>query len=179
MANNPAGRLLAILRRAQEFGDPQNSSSLKGWASVLECEPTDACEIFRRFSLVLRCVEDAKAEAVSLFGEDASMYLGWVNLLYSLWDNWNFKAPFSQFTAPLPNVINPIEVCDHQLSRHRRELTIDQTQLEQWLTTVREMIAGLIRQWDKRLRLRRPLKRQTKPQLTEISWRSADQSSPF
>lgn len=140
MANNPAGRLLVVLQRAIESTNLHNHPALIGWGDLLKCEAGNHRQMFRRFALLLECAEEAKTEMVAIYGKDASMYVGWVAQLYQMWQHWNFATPLSQFIVSLPQIMNPIQVCDHQLSQQRPEPTIDQAQLDKWLATVRGMI---------------------------------------
>ena len=101
MANNPAGRLHALLVALQA---PNNEIMQKVWAGVLEADESDIGEILSGLAIVLQQVAVAKERIEAVEDLDHDLYLRPLRQVEKTLDQINLGEQFSAFRNRLgPN----------------------------------------------------------------------------
>lgn len=127
--NNPAGRLLEVLKRAKAF-QPPNAKALEAWAKILEVPPNDIPHLLTQFGKVLTLPKIVQERIKSQEEINHSIYLKWVPKVESCFKSINLETTIHSFTSNLDEAaLDGLEFCSELLSRVQPEIEIDEKEI--------------------------------------------------
>jgi len=141
-ANNPAQRLLTILKAARDRPDGKAEVA---WCDILSVESGKNPQLLRRLGLVLDLPNKIKEEIEKISGIDHDVYLKWMPAVQSSFSNINLGRNFNEFKNPLSDhTIYGLEVCAELLSRHSAEKILNPTDLKELDAEVTKLFDALL-----------------------------------
>ena len=127
--DNPAGRLYHILEEAK--GKPGANSTSQVWAEVLNADPGDNYEIFKRVSSLQKLVKETELLIESRSDLNTPLYLRSFPKIRSVTSGANLSAHWSNYQNNITEeTLTRLEFCSEVLSHTSSEGTIPEEELE-------------------------------------------------
>ena len=139
-ANNPAGRLLEIVKKGKGIGD--QVKTIEAWSDIFDVPKGNVPLLLKRISDFYALPDEIEREIKEIGEANAPLYLDWrskangafTNL--NLTNNWNatFKVRFDD------KAVYGIKFCDDLLSKQRPERTVPIEELNNLSKKVEELL---------------------------------------
>jgi hypothetical protein len=140
--NNPASRLLRIVRDGQKQSKTQTAA--ESWASVLEVPLEDKPLLLSRVGHVMALPEAIRSELEQVENINHALHLKWLPSVETSFSIHNLNMQWKQFIDRFnPETIYGLEVCGDVLSRNRPEKTVDHDSARGLLNDIRDLITEL------------------------------------
>ncbi len=142
ISNNPAGRLHSLLSEGK--GKQMDKPASEIWAEILEAPKEDTGLLLRRVGHVLSLPSSVK-EAMSYIDDlDHNIYLRWLPRVEASFSILNFQMAWKQFIERFDGeIMYGIEICSDRLSRERPEKIADESNLNNLLEKVTDLLSDL------------------------------------
>ncbi|WP_020162043.1 hypothetical protein [Cycloclasticus pugetii] len=136
--NNPAGRLLAIIKEGGSHG--KDEQCIKVWSTLLKVPLQETPVLLQRIGHVMS-LPDRIAEAIySISDVNHDIYLKWHSRVMAGVQMTNFQNPWKSFIDRFDaEIMYGIEICADTLSRSCPEKVIPQSTLNELLSKIAEL----------------------------------------
>jgi hypothetical protein len=142
-ANNPAGRLYAILAEAKQTQDNVQLKTM--WAKMFDVAPDDTAGLLAFFVQVMGLVAQTRRAIESLTDVDKDAYLRPIVQIERAFTRANFETHCAEFKGIInDSVMVALDFCSDKLSRVAAEEMIDATVLRELLSDVQDMIEEIL-----------------------------------
>jgi len=150
--DNPAGRLLAILKRGREHRSTNPAQVV--WSQILGIEQADLPLLLHRLGRVYALPQKVQSEIRQIREIDHDVYLKSVSKVATAFKRLNLAAPWDSFIKHVDDVaIHGLEFCDERLSNIAPEQALREDQLTKLHDEVRLLIDEVVKaQIDDKLR---------------------------
>lgn len=137
--NNPAGRLLELLKAGDKIRNPQNMTIKDAWFRILDVG-NDYAEFYRRLAQVhaLPGAIDDAVRALPNFPIDVDLFLAPLEHVEAAL-TYGLSAPWPQFTQKASSSRQALELIADALEKSGQEATISDEQLDELLQKVRDL----------------------------------------
>jgi len=137
--NNPAGRLVTILRKAKSMKN-QSSPAKQVWPEILESKPKDIPVLLKRLGQLLELPYDIRNQILQFDDIDQKIYLKWLPKVQKSFSALNLDGPFKNFIAHIDEAaLDGLDFCSDLLSRRSPERILDQEELNNIYSEAEEL----------------------------------------
>jgi len=142
--NNPAGRLVSILRAAKAKGQDQNPAR-QVWADLLGVEQNNLPQLLVQLGHLIELPELIRKEISRHEDIDQAIFLKWLPKVQKSFSNINLTASFKNFMNPIDEAaLDGLDFCSDLLSRRKPEKTLDQKELDSIYKDVSVLIDDIL-----------------------------------
>lgn len=136
-ANNPAGRLLDLIKDGQKLDRGQRSS--EAWSELLGVSKGDFPTLLRRVGLVMRLPDLIREQMSCLKKINHKLYLDWLPQIDAQLKQLNFDLQWEHVLRPFDSkTLSQLAICDDLLKENRPEPSLSEQQLKDIKTEVQE-----------------------------------------